>query len=143
LILSPGGSAAEERADDIGRLRASLLREIRVTRTDGVTETGVLRSTEGGELLLVGAHGEFRVPIESAQRIQRRGDSVRNGALLGLAYGVFSMTYVGQGANTSEEARVLTLIAPVAWTLIGITIDAFHHGWTTVYRRSKRPKRDR
>lgn len=123
--------------EELQRLRSALMREVRIKDADGVTHRGLLTAMDSGDLVVSTAGGEVRVPIASARRIARRGDSVKEGALFGLAYGLLAMRYAGQGAETSGDAVIVSVMAPVMCTLIGAGLDALVNGWTTVYRERR------
>jgi hypothetical protein len=74
------------------------------------------------------------VPIASVLRVQTRGDSLWNGALIGAAVGALAFAFVA--AEYGDEAVGVGLVSTAAWASIGASVDALLPGRTTIYRKS-------
>jgi uncharacterized protein YfiM (DUF2279 family) len=116
-------------------------RELRIMDTRGIERFGTLCAAGNGELRLVGAAGEFAVPVSGIKRLDRRGDSVKEGVVLGMLWPVVAFALgSGQGARSEREARIgLVLSIPIG-AAFGAGIDALNKGWTNEYR-ADRPAR--
>lgn len=82
------------------------------------------------------------LPLSSVERVQAKGDSLKNGALIGaLVFG--GSTALAFFNGSTEPAFWLSVVAfNTGWgALIGVGIDALHNGRTTIYREHSEPKR--
>jgi hypothetical protein len=86
----------------------------------------------GATLLVDGVRRE--VPIASVLRVQTRGDSLWNGALVGAAVG--AVTFALVAAEYGDEAVVGGLVGTALWASIGASVDALIPGRTTIYRKT-------
>jgi hypothetical protein len=69
-------------------------------------------------------------------RIYREGDSLGNGALIGMGVlGGWCAYICGQGLNSGGHAVLAVLVNGAIGAGIGALIDASHTGTTTLYRR--------
>lgn len=76
------------------------------------------------------------VPIESVLKVQSRGDSLWNGALIGAAIGAVGFALV---ASEYGDAVVPgALFSTAVWASIGASIDALIPGRTTLYQKAPR-----
>jgi hypothetical protein len=120
---------------DLERLRTALLKEVRVTNTNGERLTGVLQSAGHEAVTLLTANGTVVLQPTAVRKIERPGDSVKNGfligALAGIAYGAVMYSIFGEETESPAAAFV---VGTGMFGLIGAGIDALHKGWTTVYR---------
>jgi len=116
-------------------------RELRIMDTRGVERSGTLCAIGNGELRLVGAAGEFAVPVSAIKRLDRRGDSVKEGVVLGMLWPVVAFALgSGQGARSEREARIgLVLSIPIG-AAFGAGIDALNRGWTNEYRADRQAR---
>jgi hypothetical protein len=76
------------------------------------------------------------LPLTNVLRIDRRGDSLKNGALIGA--GVFAaLCALGcyAGRRNAGEAVAALVIDTALGAAIGASIDAMHSGRTTIYRK--------
>jgi hypothetical protein len=111
-----------------------------VTPTDGGPELKGRLVEFGPETLTLLANGQrTTLPTSRVQRIDLRGDPLKNGAIIGAS------VYVGMGllmvSSVSEELEA-RFVVPMMLTqagvgaLIGAGIDAMHKGRTPLYRRT-------
>jgi hypothetical protein len=121
---------------DLDRVRTALLKEVRVTTDAGERMTGVLQSANQEAFTLLTPTGTVELSPINVRRIERPGDSVRNGfiigAIAGLVYGGL-MTAMYEDHTTNKAAALA--VGAGMFGLVGAGIDALHKGWTTVYRR--------
>jgi hypothetical protein len=76
------------------------------------------------------------LPLTDVLRIDRRGDSLKNGALIGA--GVFAaLCALGcyAGTRNAGEATAALVIDTALGAAIGASIDAMHSGRTAIYRK--------
>jgi hypothetical protein len=83
-------------------------------------------------MLVGGERREYR--LDSVLRLQREGDSVLNGALIGVAVGAVLCAIVcGQGMDSDDSVGGTIIVNAGLSALIGMGIDAGHKGRTTLY----------
>jgi hypothetical protein len=111
-------------------------------------EVMVTQSSSGEELrgrllelspraLAILVHGRrVEVPIDEVLRIDVRGDSVKNGALIGAAIiGGLSMFGCVQGFSDSGECAAILITNVGLGALVGAGVDAMIKGRSTIYAR--------
>lgn len=138
LVAAPamGQPAPDPSAVNFDRL---IGRELRIMDTRGVERSGTLCAIGNGELRLVGPAGEFGVPLSGVTRLDRRGDSVKNGLVLGMLWPIAAFALgAGQGASSEESAWVGLVAAVPIGAVFGAGIDALNRGWTNEYRAPRR-----
>jgi hypothetical protein len=119
-------------------------------RDSGGVETsgGLLRLNPDSVVLLVGGT-ERRFEAARVTRIQKRGDSLRNGALIGAIVGVAIGAFVagiadcpgtraGDGCPGNRAAAFV--ISTGTYAAIGTGIDALIRGRTTLYEAPASPR---
>jgi len=95
----------------------------------------VLQLGPGTMTLLVDGQ-RLSVPMTSVLRIETRGDSLRNGALIGaIAGGVWCALVCGQGLSSTAQLPAAVAFSAGFWAAAGVGIDAMIPGRTTIYRR--------
>lgn len=128
LLVLPLSSASAQDVDD------------RARRVETVTVIALTGEDIVGELVQLGPTLKLRVdevvreiPLESVVRIDRHGDSVKNGALIGAAVGLLAgLSFVSEYGG---EAAGFALASTATWALLGAGVDALIPGRTTIYRR--------
>jgi hypothetical protein len=103
----------------------------------GLETTGVIRRVTSDSLVIMLAGGDDRAfPAGHVARIERRGDSLENGALIGAVVGALPMLLLGSDCHEScaTEVAALGVISAGVYGLLGAGIDAMLVGRTTVYR---------
>lgn len=127
---------AQTSSTDLDRVRTALLKEVRVTTDAGERTTGVLQSANQEAFTLLTPKGTVALSPVSVRKIERPGDSVRNGftigVIAGLAYGGV-MTAIFDDETTNKAAAFA--VGAGLFGLVGAGIDALHKGWTTVYKQ--------
>jgi hypothetical protein len=109
--------------------------------TEIETSGTLLRVNPDSLVLLVGG-AERRFEAARVRRIQRRGDSLRNGALIGAIVGVAMGVVVGgisdcpgdnRGGSCPGSRAAMFLVSTGVYAAIGTGIDALVPGRTTLY----------
>jgi hypothetical protein len=73
-------------------------------------------------------------PLSSISRIERKGDSLRNGAIIGAIVGfAYCLTVCSQGLDNARQAKAVAIATGGIGGLIGLGIDAATEGRTTIY----------
>lgn len=105
---------------------------IYVTDSAGITVSGPLKTISPSNLTIDGH--EFKPA--AGLTIERRGDSVRNGTLIGLAFGAgLGAMVAGLGECPERSCRGPAIITPaVVYAVVGAVIDWRHKGRTLIYR---------
>ena len=128
LLLAAPAAAQETAPPDLQRVFV-------LSNTGDEIQGHLLQLGTGVATILVnGTRRDF--PLESILRIETRGDSIRNGALIGAAIGVvaglLSAQEVGGGA-----AVPFAVASAGVWSLMGAGVDAMIPGRTVIYRRPR------
>lgn len=74
------------------------------------------------------------LPLESILRIEARGDSVRNGFLIGAAIGVVA-GLLSAGEVGGDAAVAYAVGSAALWGLMGAGLDALKPGRTVIYSK--------
>jgi len=107
---------------------------VHITRTSGEQLQGVLSQISATELTL---DNGARLTIDDVLKIDRRGDSVKNGATIGaLVVGGWCAFVCGQGVASGSEFMMAVAANAGLGALLGAFIDHDRVGRTTVFRRS-------
>jgi hypothetical protein len=131
------------RFSDLG-LRLDVGDEVRIVDRDGAPHDGRIVGVTAEEIVLTGRAGERRFTAESAARVLRDGDSLRNGILIGAVPGFLLGFTVAANAPTFGDSGVAGSAAIAGGVLglagagIGALVDAMHQGRTEVYRMAPR-----
>lgn len=136
------GAAADGRAqpvaafNDVG-LRLNLGDTVRVTDREGIRHEGTVRTLPPDALVLDGPSGPRTFTPDSTARIQRRGDPVWTGALVGFVPGFAMGAQFVVGFSDHEEPPSTYLLAGGIFGLagagVGVLIDSLHRGMRDVY----------
>ena len=128
LVLAAAAPAAARAQDVLPRG----VEEVFVRGTDGVELRGRLIDFGPVSLSLFIDGMRRELPLEAIDRVQRRGDSVRNGALIGAAVGVgvWGLT----AADYGRDAPVV-LWSAMSYGAVGALVDLMIPGRTTIYAK--------
>ncbi len=147
-VLVPTGAAAQDTLSRWPGLDVTRLSTVYVLDDAGVETTGkLLRIDPDAVVLLVGGT-ERRVEAPHVRRIDKRGDSLKNGAWVGAVIGAaFGALGAGlsdcAGANPSGgcagDRAALFLISTGTYAACGAAIDALVVGRTRLYVAPVRP----
>jgi hypothetical protein len=104
--------------------------------TTGESLVGRIQAVDADSLEIALGSGTRRVRFVDVTRISREGDSVGNGAAIGLAVlGGWCAYICGQGLTSGGQTLLAVLFNGAIGAGIGALIDHAHRGTTTVYRR--------
>lgn len=112
--------------------------EIRVTGMDGNVGQGRFRSFDATSIQLTGPDGrEIVIGRDQVRQIERRGDSVLNGTLIGAAFGFG--TIAAADPMGADVGAVDYVASTALWAGLGALFDHLHKGWTRVYEQPPAP----
>jgi hypothetical protein len=78
----------------------------------------------------------LKVPLAGVVRVDRAGDGLKNGALIGAVLGgVWCALVCGQGLEDTGALPLAVAVTALSWAGIGAGVDALIPGRTTIYRR--------
>ena len=146
--LVPVAVCAQETASSWPGLAPSGLSTVYVLDDTGVETSGSLLRLNPDSLVLLVGGAERRFEAARVARIQKRGDSLRNGAIIGAIVGVALGLVVGgmadcPGDNPSGDCpgsrAALLLVSTGVYAAIGTGIDALIPDRTTLYQAPKVP----
>ena len=109
------------------------VKDVFVRSTDGVEIRAKLLDLQSATLSLWMEGARRDVPLESVDRIQAPGDSLRNGALIGASIG--AALYAALAIEYGTEVLPFAVAGTIGWTAIGAGIDALIPGRTTIYSK--------
>ncbi len=144
--LVPVSVCAQESALTWPGLNPSGLSTVYVLDDAGVETSGRLLQLNPDSLVILVGGAERRFEAARVRRIQKRGDSLRNGALIGAIVGAAlglaaaGISDCSGGGSSCPGSRVtLVLVSTGVYAAIGTGIDALVVGRTTLYDASKVP----
>ena len=146
LLVVPAAAHAQEPLGGWRGLNASSLDTIYVTDDAGRRTEGKLLRLEPQSLVMLVEGTEQRFDAARVQRIDRRGDSLKNGAWIGAALGVlFGSITAGisdcPGSDPGGDCtgfRIGTFVGALGiYTAIGVGVDAMIVGRTRVFDASR------
>lgn len=116
-----------------------------LTDLQGAEHRGQLIRVAADEVVLLGLNGERTFKRQDITLIEKRGDSLKNGALIGAAVGVLggigllSIDCGPSGGSCAGEKMAFFTVAIATYTAIGVGIDALISGRTVLYRAYGKP----
>jgi hypothetical protein len=123
--------AAAQTAQDFSRLPIKVGDRIYVTEAEtGVEISGPLKTIRPGALALDG----YTFTPESTLRIERPGDPLWDGALIGWGVGALLGATVGAEACLHRSEWHCVVEGGMGYALIGVVIDFAHKGRRTIYK---------
>jgi len=146
--LVPSGVCAQGTATGWPAQTSSGLSTVYVRDDSGAETSGKLLHLNPDSIVILVDGAERRFEAARVTRIQRRGDSLRNGAIIGAVVGVaIGILTAGISDCPGDRAggpcpgsRVaLFLVSTGVYSAIGTGIDALIPGRTTLYEASKAP----
>jgi hypothetical protein len=135
LLVVLAGSAARLSADPVMPPEKPRQQEVVVALAGGRQLTGTLLelSPAAVTLLVNGSRREYR--LDDVDRIERKGDSLANGALVGAAIlGGLCLVMCGQGLENPGDLLGAVFVNAGLGALVGVGIDALHSDHTVLYR---------
>jgi hypothetical protein len=141
LLFTPTAAHAQEALGGWRGLNASALDTVYVTDDAGRTTEGKLLRLDNDSLVMLVNGAEQRFEARQILRIDKRGDSLKNGTLIGLGLGVlFGSIAAGisdcpsePGGDCSGYRVAGFFIGTGIYTAIGTAIDAMIVGRTRVF----------
>jgi hypothetical protein len=116
--------------DKLARIARALGDTVEVTEGDGVVVSGVLSKVTDRTIMLASRE----LPLDGVLKIDRRGDPIWDGALIGAGVGLAVSSGVAEVCL--HESRPACALGPVAfYSAMGALWDKLHVGRTTIYRR--------
>jgi hypothetical protein len=114
-------------------------RFVRVTTDTGNQTSGLLAAIDRSTVRIDGRNPKS-INRPNVVRLEVRGDSLRNGALIGAIVALVTSPLALQGYDSTRQwARDLPL-AIAAYATAGAGIDALNEGWTDVPLSSSSPR---
>lgn len=116
-------------------LDAYVASDVRITSVSGIRLDGALAAIHEGQVEILTKGGTRTIPLDSIIRIERHGDSLKDGFIAGaIAGGVlgFLACFECEGAGIRIYAAA---VSATVYGLAGAGIDAMHDGWTPLYVR--------
>jgi hypothetical protein len=141
LIACAVPAAAQEAVPGWDGLATSNLDTVHVLDDMGSETTGTLIGIDADSISLLVNGNERSFERARVRRLQKRGDSLKNGALIGAGVGVVlaSITAAVADCPTASDtsgpgAKVgLAILGTAIYTGVGVGIDALVTGRTTMY----------
>jgi hypothetical protein len=108
--------------------------ELRVTGMDEAVEHGRMQTFDATSIRLTRPDGrEVVIGRDHVHRIERRGDSLLNGVLIGAAFGLGT---IAAAHPMGADVGAADYIGSTAlWAGLGALFDHLHKGWTRIYDR--------
>ena len=143
FVLTAGAAAAQTVTPELAAL-AGRHAVVYVLDADGQEFSGPLLRIDAESLTIRTAAGDLPFALAGVRTIHRRGDSLRNGAIIGAGFGALFGTL---GAASSDcggilepsrrcnagESLTTVAVSTGIFAAIGTGIDALRHGRTRVY----------
>lgn len=138
----PAAAFAQSSSAEWPGLERSALQTVYVRDQSGVETSGKLLRLSPDAVVLLVEGSERPFAMADVSRIQKRGDSLRNGALIGGALGLGLGILTGgisdcPGANASGPCpafrAALVPVAALTYAALGAGVDALVQGRTTIY----------
>jgi hypothetical protein len=139
LLFMPAPLWAQGTLDNWPELNRSALASVYVLDVTGTETVGTLVGFDADAIVLLVDGAERRIDAAQVRRIDKRGDSLRNGVIIGsavgLAFGALSAGISDCPEDVSCAAfRAIGFVAgTLIYTSIGVAIDAAVTGRTRLY----------
>ncbi len=149
-VLIPSAVCAQDTTERWPGLATTELSTVYVVDDAGVETAGRLLSLDADSLVLLVDRAERRIDAARVTRIEKRGDSLRNGALIGAVVGAVMGVVAGgisdcpgndPGGRCPGVRAAAFLVSTGVYTAVGTGIDALVVGRTTVYEAPAQPPR--
>lgn len=143
-LLIPVALHAQEPEPAWKGLDRSALSTVFVLDDRGVETRGQLLRLDPDAVVVLVNGSERRFETERVARVSRRGDSLKNGAVAGLVFGLVTgvlgaaVTDCGQASHCRGTQAGLAVLSAGVYTAIGTAIDAAIQGRTVLYQAPTR-----
>jgi len=148
LSMGPDSVSAQDRSGSnlADRLKAQDV--VTVMLEDGRTQEGTVEAVSSSDITLMVDSTPRVLDLASVREIRKRGDSLRNGTVIGLVAGLGGSIALGgyagalcdnEGGQNCPRIVVAGWVVPLAMgMLLGAAFDADHVGTTLVFGDRKR-----
>ena len=134
-FLAAVGMASPVTAQGAATISPRPVSAVYVRSVSGDEARGQLLRLGPDTLTLLEQGASRDIPLAAISRIDARGDSVKNGAIIGaVVLGAWCAIVCGQGLDNANQVATVALINTGLGALIGAGIDAMHVGRTTIYQ---------
>lgn len=114
--------------------------EIRVSGDGGTRTVGRFRGIDADTVRLLVGDSEVAVGRARIVRIEGRGDSLRNGFIIGAVIGILPVAFASGEIEAGGGNQAVAVMAGIGvYGLVGAGIDATRQGWTSVYEAKAVP----
>jgi hypothetical protein len=142
MLLLAAPAAAQQTTPAAG-LRPEGLATVFVQDDSGVQTKGKLLRLDQQSVTVLVDDQERIFELSTVRKIQKRGDSLRNGAIAGAVFGAAMGVMIGAFSDcpsvayqcTAGARAVIALTSTAIYSAIGAGIDAAIPGRTTLYQR--------
>lgn len=140
LALTPGLASAQDTTQQWPGLSTSELSTVYVLDDTGAETSGKLVRLNPDSIVILADGGERRFDAARIRRVQKRGDSIRNGVIIGavvgavlggISAGIADCPGVDQSCAGARAG--MFVVSTSVYTAIGAGIDALVVGRTTLY----------
>lgn len=141
-LFIPAAAAAPQDPSPIARgLKVEALPIAYVLDDRGVETQGRLLNLDGDAVVLLVDGSERRFKIGGVRRVSRRGDSLKNGAIIGAVVGGAVGALAGglsdcSGNDCTSWRATAFIMSSLFYSAIGVGIDALVQGRTVLYEAS-------
>ena len=147
LVLTPAALYAQEPAIASGGLRSSAFPTAFVRDDRGVETRGKLLQLDKDAVVLLVDGAERRFELARVNRVTRRGDSLKNGAVTGAVAGLVlsalsaAMIDCGKSYAGCPAGGRGTIVAlgTAFYAAVGVGVDALIQGRTVLYQAPSAP----
>jgi len=142
FALTPGMAYAQDTTQKWPGLSTSELSTVYVLDDAGAETSGKLVRLNPDSIVILAGGAERRFDAAHVRRVQKRGDSVRNGAIIGaivgavfgaIGSGIADCPGVDQSGGCAAARAGMFALSTAVYTAIGAGIDALVVGRTTLY----------
>jgi hypothetical protein len=141
LAVTPGLASAQDTTQKWPGLSIAELSTVYVLDDTGAETSGKLVRLNADSIVILAEGGERRFDAARIRRVQKRGDSIRNGVIIGavvgavlggIGVGIADCPGVDQNGCAAARAGMFVLSTSI-YTALGAGIDALVVGRTTLY----------
>jgi hypothetical protein len=144
VMLIPGALYAQEPEPAWKGIDRSALSTVFVLDDAGVETRGQLLRLDRDAIVVLVNGSERRFETRRVARVSKRGDSLKNGAIAGLVFGLVTgalnaaVVDCGQANRCRETQAGLAVLSGGLYAAIGTAIDAAIQGRTVMYQAPTR-----
>jgi len=117
-------------------IETSHLSTVFVTDSAGAKIQGKLLRLDGEGVLLVVDGAQKHYDFAQVRKVEKRGDSLKNGAIAGVVVGVVMGALASAFADDAASIAPMIVMSTVVYGSIGTCMDAMVVGRTTLYQQT-------